>query len=423
MATFELPYAKGALTLEIPASYPVDVIAPAEIAAAPDPRAAVDAALDRPVGAQTLHHFWGARSVAIAINDKTRPVPHADLLPPLLARLEASGIAPEAITLVIATGGHAPMSPDEFSAVVPRALLSRYRVISHDCDDTEQLVFLGKTAYGTPVWLNRHFRDAELRIAVGNIEPHQFAGFSGGVKSVAIGLGGRATLTANHAMLNEPRARPLRFLDNPVRQDIEAIGRLAEIHFALNVVLTPHKTIGRALFGEPVAVMEAAIPLIRQVYGVSIAAPYDLMVISPGGYPKDLNLYQAQKALAHASLALNEGGSAILVAACTEGLGSRTLSRWMTPDISDYAAVFAKFHQEGFRLGAHKAVLIARDGRRLEHLWLVSELPTAEARRMLFVPTTLPEVLTEALDALPPGGRIGVMPLGNATIPILRSPS
>ncbi len=420
MLTFQLPYDHETLTFRVPDGYATTLIAPQEVAPAPDPVHAVDRALDTPVGGGTLADFADAHSVAIAINDKTRPVPHEHLLPPLLARLEALGLGPDAVTLIIATGAHAPMPPEEFARVVPPEILARYSVVSHDCDAEADLVYLGETSRGTPGWINRAFVEADLRIVVGNIEPHQFQGFSGGVKSAVIGLGGRATINTNHAMLTRPESALARYADNPARQDLEELGELADVHVALNAVLTPHKEIIRALFGAPVAVMEAGIPLVRKIYEVPVAQPCDLVVVAPGGAPKDINLYQAQKALAHASRVTKAGGAIILVAACPEGIGSRGYQRWMLAgDVQSYDDVFAKFEREGFCVGPHKAVLIARDAGRLQGVWLVSELAPELVRRLLLTPAVLDVALMEALAKLPDDAHVGVMPLGNATVPFL----
>jgi nickel-dependent lactate racemase len=420
MPTFHLPYDQSTLTLNVPDAYSTTLIAPQEIAPAPDPIQAVRRALDAPLGDVTWDDFADARSAVIAINDKTRPVPHKHLLPPLLARLEALGLGPDVVTLMIATGAHAPMPPEEFERVVPPEILARYPVVSHDCDAKEELVHLGETSRGTSAWINRHFAKADLRVVVGNIEPHQFQGFSGGVKSAVVGLGGRITINANHAMLTRPEAALARYGDNPARQDLEELGRLAEVHLALNAVLTPHKEIIRVLAGDPVTVMERGIPLVREIYEVPVTRPCDLVVVAPGGAPKDINLYQSQKALAHASRVTREGGAIILVAACPEGIGSRGYERWMqSGDVDNYADVFAKFEREGFRVGPHKAVLIARDASRLQGVWLVSELAADVVRQMLLNPATLGGALTEALQKLPADAQIGIMPLGNATVPFL----
>ncbi len=417
---YTLPYGKSNLTFELPPTLRAEWVAPLAAAPAAEPLHAVEAALDNPVDGVRLEDFRGARSAAIAINDKTRPVPHDVLLPPLLARLEAVGFAPAAITLLVATGAHAPMAQEEFERVVPSPILARYPVVSHDCDDAFQLTTLGQTQRGTPVWMNRRFLEADLRIVVGNVEPHQFQGFSGGVKSAAIGLGGRATINANHAMLRDPLAQPCRYDDNPMRQDVEEIGQMAGIHFALNAILTPEKALVHAIAGTPRAVMERAVPLARTLFETPIPALYDLVIVAAGGHPKDINLYQAQKALAHASLAVKEGGLVILAAACPEGIGSREYERWMLDDgPTTHAEVFTRFEREGFCVGPHKALLIARDARRLGGLWLVSGIAPEVVRRFLLTPARMEEALKEALRLLQPGARSGIMPVGNATVPRL----
>lgn len=418
MAKFSLPYGRRQLTVSLPDEWQVELLASGKAPALPDPMAAVEQALETSLGKKRLSDFADAQSVAIAINDKTRPVPHEELLPPLLERLERLGLPPEAITLLVATGSRLPMSPDEFDRVLPAAVFKRYRVVSHDAEDSDNLVYLGKTRRGTPVWINRHFVQADLRIVVGNIEPHQFMGFSGGVKSAAIGLAGKETINHNHAMMTDSRARLGHFRDNPPRQDVEEIGRLIGIHFALNTILNQAKEIVDVAAGEPGAVMQEGIPLVRKLCQVEVSAPFDLLIASPGGHPKDINLYQSQKALAHAALVTRDGGIIILVAACPEGAGSKSYEQWME-GLTSYDAVFQRFRREGFRIGPHKAFQIARDAARVRAL-LVSQMPPDLVKRLLLEPVSrLDEALALALGNLSVGARVGVMPWANATIPAL----
>ncbi|MGD8491435.1 MAG: nickel-dependent lactate racemase [Anaerolineae bacterium] len=418
MLAFALPYGRGQLTFLLPRGLCVKVLEPESVGAAANPTASVEAALDAPIGGVNWQSWRGLRSAAIAINDKTRPVPHEHLLPPLLRRLEGLGLEPEAVRLLIASGAHPPMSRNEFADIIPAEVRAGYPVQCHDANNRSNLVHLGETSRGTPVWINRHFLSADLRLVVGNIEPHQFQGFSGGVKGAAIGLAGRETIERNHSLMTHPQARLGAFEDNPARQDVEEIGQTIGVHLALNAVLTGQKQIAHVLAGEPRAVMEAGIPLSRSVCQVAVAAPFDLVIASPGGHPKDINLYQSQKALAHASLVTRDGGTVILVAACPEGPGSQVYTDWMM-GMRSYNEVLAKFGREGFRIGPHKAYQIARDAARVRTL-LVSEMAPALVRRLLLTPTASLDVALElALPDLPAQARVGIMPRASSTIPLM----
>ena len=422
MPTYHLPYGHGSLACHLPAGLSVEVVEPPQAAAATDPQAVVEAALDAPVDGVELAAFRGARSAAggltaaIAINDKTRPVPHEHLLPPLLRRLEALGLPPEAITLLIATGAHPPMPPAEFGRVIPADVLARYPVLCHDADDAANLVHMGVTSRGTPVWVNGHYLAADLRLVVGNVEPHQFQGFSGGVKGAAIGLAGHETVNHNHALMVEPHARLGCYADNPARQDVEEIGAMIGVQFALNAVLNDQKQIIHAVAGEPRAVIEAAIPLSRDVSQVAVAAPFDLVIASAGGHPKDLNLYQAQKALAHAALVTRDGGTVIVVAACPEGSGSRGYETWVE-GISSHEAVFARFEREPFRVGPHKAFLVSRDAARVR-TYLVSQMAPALVQQLMLTPAaSVGAALEQVLPYMTRNMRTGIMPRAPSVIP------
>jgi lactate racemase len=419
MAEFQIPYGRTQLSVRLDdGSFKTELLAPARVGTVPDPVRAVRDALSRPVGGVRLADFARARSVAIAINDKTRPVPHADLLPPLLESLEELGFAPASITLVVATGLHAPMPESEFPQILPADILARYRVISHDAAATQELVSPGKTRRGTLVQVNCLFAQADLRLVVGNLEPHQFMGFSGGVKTAAIGLAGRETIERNHALMLDPRSDLARYDDNPARQEVEEIGRMIGIHFALNAVINESKQIVRVLAGEPQEVMRQGIPLVLQIYQVRVAAPFDLLIASPGGHPKDINLYQAQKALGHAARVSRAGGTVILVAACPEGTGSRSYEEWVM-GMPSHQAVLERFQREGFRIGPHKAFQIARDTAP-RHVLMMTQMPPEFARKLLLVPcASLEAALATVLPKLTPTARIGVMPWANATIPTL----
>jgi nickel-dependent lactate racemase len=337
----------------------------------------------------------------------------------LLKSLSKLGIPDHKITLLIATGAHPPMTKDEFSQVVPEDILSRYQVINHDCDDKHNLVRLGVTQRGTPVWINRAYAQSALRIAVGNIEPHQFMGFSGGVKSAVIGLAGRETINANHAMMTDPQTQLGTYNTNPARQDVEEMGEMLDVQYALNTILNDKKEIVYAFAGSPPEVMTRAIPLVKEMYQVEVDHPFDFLIVSPGGHPKDINLYQAQKTLAHASQVAPEGSTVVMAAACPEGCGDPAFQEWMAK-ASSLEEIMDRFPNTEFQVGPHKAYLFARDASRVS-FYLISELKAEQVRRLHLNPLKdLPTALQPILPTLTPPSRIGIIPHGNATIPILK---
>ncbi len=412
-----VPYGHSTVSAEIPEGFGVDVIELQDPPAATSPTAEVRRALVAPLG----DFGWSRHevgSVAIAVNDKTRPVPHQHLLPPLIDRLAGLGIPDDAVTFYIAVGGHPPMSPEEHSAILPPEILSRFRVVSHDSERGDGLVFLGATSRGTPVWANRGYVEADLKIVVGTIEPHQFVGFSGGVKSAAIGLAGLATINANHTLMAHPDSQVGTYASNPARQDVEEIGRLIGVDLALNAVLDQRRQIVQALAGDPVAVMEAGHPLARQFRQVAVRQDYGLVVASPGGHPKDINVYQSQKAVASAARIIRPGGTIILTAACSEGAGSRHYEQWVSGKRSR-REVIDVYRTEGFRIGPHKAYQLARDTERAR-LLVCSDMPRELARRLLLDSVDdFQTAVSSALADLAPGERIAVLPHAASTIPYL----
>jgi nickel-dependent lactate racemase len=446
-----IPYGKTTLTADIPDEYPVHTIEAPNPAPAADPRREVEDALDNLIGEMRWTDFRGARAVAIAVNDKTRPVPHGHLLPPLMERLAALGIPDSAITFYVAVGTHPPMTPDEFPAILPPEILARYRVVSHDSEDDSLLTYLGETSRGTPVWSNRAYTESDLKIVVGNIEPHQFAGFSGGVKTAAVGLAGLKTININHVLMTHPDSLLGAYETNPARQDIEEIGAKIGVHLALNAILNHQRQIVTALAGDPRLVMLTGLEHSRRACQVAVPQKYGLVISSPGGHPKDINVYQSQKALGHAILITRPGGlsrdsqrglsrdsqrglsrdsqrglsrdsqrgTVIITAACPEGSGSQHYEAWALGKTS-LAEVREKFLAEGFRIGPHKAYQFARDGA-IADFCFYTEMNHDLARALLLNPIPdLQAAIDQALERLQPGEPVGFLPHAVSTIPYVQ---
>jgi nickel-dependent lactate racemase len=378
----------------------------------------VQSAIDHPLENIDLSAMIHSNDhVVIVVNDKTRPVPHADMLPPLLRTLEKLGIPQLQITFLIGMGTHTPMPESEFSKILPPEIIRHYRILAHNCEDDENLIYAGTTSRNTPVYVNRLFHEADIKIVVGNIEPHHFAGFSGGAKSASIGVCGRKTITTNHAFLLDEAAHTGNYETNPLRQDIEEIGELIHLDLALNVVMNSDKQILACFLGRPKAVMQAGICVSRKVCMQKIPQLADLVIASAGGFPKDINLYQAQKAMTHASLTLKTGGIILLAAACEEGVGSQPYLEFMQ-GVNSIEAVYRKFDQLGFQVGPHKAIQIAKILQN-HPILLMSSLPADTVNPLLLRPfTDLDHGIAGAFQINPNIHTVAIMPYAVSTIPV-----
>jgi nickel-dependent lactate racemase len=413
-----IPYGRSTLTAQIPDRFDLEIIDIPDTPPAPDPFEVVKNSLENLLGEVSWSDYLGVKSVAIAVNDKTRPVPHQHLLPPLLKILASLGIPDEAITFYIAVGSHHPMRPEEFPAILPDQIVQRYKIVSHDSENKDRLIFLGETKQGTPVWTNRAYVQADLKIVVGNIEPHQFVGFSGGVKSAAIGLAGLITINSNHKLMTHSDSQMGLYAENPVRQDVEEIGLLIGVDLALNSILNQDKEIVHVLAGHPVTVIETGVPLSRQISQVAVPQTYRLVIASPGGHPKDIDVYQSQKGLVSAARVTRAGGTLILTAACTEGSGSSHFEESLQ-DKKSYQEVKEQFWSQEFRIGPHKAYLFARDAADI-NLKFCSELDHNLANKLLLNPCkNLQNAIDTSLGNLSSDDKIAVLPHASATIPFV----
>jgi len=359
------------------------------------------------------------KSVAIGINDQSRPLPNHILMPVLINNLKKLGCKNENITFYIATGTHSPLKASEFPLKLDAGILSSYKAVSHDCDAVNNLVYLGKTAKGTPVHVNGSFMNSDIKILVGNIESHHFMGFSGGVKTAAIGLTGRETITANHSMLSHPNTTMGLYSSNPMRVDVEEIGKMIGIDFVLNIVINDEKEIIAAFSGDPVEVMKKGIDFVRKNIQMDLNdsdGSFDLVIASPGGYPKDINFYQAQKAITHACLFAKPEGVIILAAECRDQMGSRKFEQFLSSKES-FAEVFESFKSIPFEIGPHKAFQLAKQA--ISHtIILLSSIPEDKVKDIKLLPAkTLDYALDLARTFLPVNPRIAVLPYATHTQP------
>ena len=287
-----------------------------------------------------------------------------------------------------------------------------------DSDPTD-CVHLGVTKAGTPVDITRVVAEADRRICLGNVEYHYFAGYSGGAKAIMPGCSTRAAIQSNHSMMVRPEACAGNLEGNPLRMDIEEAGAICGIDFILNVVLGEHKEILCAAAGDVTAAHRKLCAFLDTIYLKLLDRPADIVIVSQGGAPKDLNLYQTQKALDNARHAVRQGGIIILIGSCREGMGERVFEEWMTTSPSPEAMI--ERIGRDFQLGGHKAAAIAMTLRKAR-VCLVSDLEEEFVRSIFLNPMpSAQEALDAAFRELGAGASVLAMPFGGSTLPRIRN--
>ena len=417
VAEFSLPFGRVQLNGKVPAPNLLGVFMPQEDTEAVDELALLQQTLAQPIGTLPLRDLARpGQKIAIVTSDLTRPCPSERLLPPVLEELRMAGIPDADVTIIIALGLHRPMSPQELEAAVGSEIYHRVQVINHD---PAAVVRLGVTSAGTPVEIFRPLVEADLRICLGNLEFHYFAGYSGGSKAILPGCASRATVNANHAMMVHPQAIAGRLEGNPVRADIEEGVAMLGVDFILNVVVDGHHRIVEAVAGQAKAAHRRGCELVVQRGTVPVPQRADIVLVSAGGYPKDVDMYQAQKALDSAAAAVRDGGIIIWVAECSEGLGNRTFESWLR-EAGSPGEILDRIQRE-FVLGGHKAAAIATVQQRAR-IYLISALTPETVRDCGLEPfDDLSRAITAALDKTGQDAQIIVLPHGGSILPIVEA--
>lgn len=418
-----LDYGDEGLDLELsaPAAGRTTVIRPRFSAPVPSEEEAIAAVLRAPVAGPPLaERVPPGATVAISVCDPTRAQPR---IPMLRAILEEIPTPPERVTLLVATGTHRAATPAELEAMFGSELLSACQVVNHDCRDDRELVRLPDTENGVPVLLNRRFLEADVQITTGFVEPHFFAGFSGGPKMVAPGLAGLETILVLH---DEPRiGHPNAVFGitegNPVHDDVRAISRQVGVDFGLDVLLDGDKRITAAFGGDLLREHAQACIRSHREAMCPVDQPFEVVVATNAGYPLDQNLYQAVKGMSAAERIVAMGGTILAAAECRDGI----------PDKGAYAQAL----RAGSTLAEVRHTLAASPVRRPDdwqiqvhcrileraRVGLHSSLPAETVRAAHLEPVSdLSRACREALAAAGPEGRLAVLPHGPVTIPYIR---
>ena len=410
-----LPYGRTEISLDIEPFCSPETITYDSTPGFSDPQERIRQSLQQPIGSPPLHEIAsGRKNAVILISDISRLCPSYLFLPALIGELNRGGLPDGRIRIVVALGMHRKQTESELAALVGEEVYRRVSVANHSAL-SEDCVDLGRTRQGTPIEINRTVAEADLLIATGNIEPHRLAGVSGGAKALMPGVASERSIQANHAL--SQRYRPqIGNPDNPIRRDLEDVLEKVPIHFLFNVIVNHRRELLDAVAGDPIAAHRRGVELARRRFLIPNDKRYDLTIVSPGGFPKDLQLYQAVKTLQNAAGFTKPGGAIILAAQCAEAFGNGVFQHWVET-IRDRRVIEQKL-KERFVLGAHK---ISHISELLDTytVYLYSSMPASQVELVGFRPVS---DLTETVKALTQNGSaaisVAVMPYGALTFPL-----
>ncbi len=320
-----LAYGKEGLDIEVPDQNLAKVMTMNSAKPLADPDGEIERSLQSPIASLSLGQLAAkAKTACVVICDITRPVPNKIILPHIFKVLEQNGIARGNITILVATGLHRPSKPEELEVMVGEELQKHYRVVDHHARAMDEQQYLGRTRNNTPVYIDKEYCDADLKITTGFIEPHLMAGFSGGRKMVAPGCAGEETIKVLHSpfFLENPLCREGSIEENPLHHELLEIAHMAGHDFIVNVAMNESGKMTGVFSGDPVRAHEVGVAHVRKSVRSSLSAPADIVVTTSAGYPLDLTFYQAVKGMTAALPIVKKGGMLIIAAECVEGLGS-----------------------------------------------------------------------------------------------------
>ena len=415
----ELAYGRNGLKIQVPAD--AAVLRTRDVPGVPDEPAAIREALRAPIGSAPLaERARPGMTVAIAHSDITRATPNDRILPVLLAELEAAGVRREDLTLFNALGTHRPQTEAELRGMLGDFVVENYRCLQHNAFDAANLTALGATSRGHLVRINSAFLAADLKISTGFIEPHFFAGFSGGPKGVLPALAGAESVLTNHGytMIGHPNATWGVTAGNPIWEEMREVALRIEPLFLLNVTLNGLRQITGVFAGDVVAAHTAGCQQVRDSAMLSEPAPYDIVVTTNSGYPLDQNLYQCVKGMSAAARIVRDGGAIIMAAACADGLPDHGRYAALLSEAGSPARMLGMLEEPGFSEPDQWQVQIQAQIQQRAEVYVYSDgLSDSQIRRALFTPCrNIEQTLADLRAKYGPEARVAVLPDGPQVI-------
>lgn len=415
-----LAYGQGHLPVEFP-DQRTTVIEPSHSAGLADERSAVIRALENPIGAKPLKSLIKpGDKVCISFTDITRATPNHRLIPWLLEHLR--DVPRENITLLNQLGTHRPNTKAELEKMLTPEVVQNYRVLNHEPENPAAHVQLGTTKDGTPALINRHVVEADVRIITGFIEPHFFAGFSGGIKGICPGTAALETVMSNHGAKNigDPNATFGINEGNPLWEELRDIALRVGPSFVLNVTLNEERQITNVFAGDIIQAHKAGTEFVRKSAMQKVSAPFDVVVTTNSGYPLDMNLYQGVKGMSAGARIIKPGGTLILAAECSEGVPAGSPLDKLLRSAGSPEEILGMLATPGFvrpeQWQAQIQALVQRKARVLVY----SKLPDEVVKACHLTPChDIGAEVTQSLEAAGPQARVAVLPQGPLTIPYL----
>ncbi len=416
-----LAYGLHGLTVDLPDGR-TTVIGQVYAPGLPDEVGALHGALRNPIGAAPLRRLVRSdQTVAISVCDITRPMPSAVVLPVLLAEL--AHVPSDQIAILVATGTHRADTPEELEAMLGHQVARGYRVFNHDAFDTSTLEHAGDTPDSIPIWLNRRWTGADVRITTGFVEPHFFAGFSGGPKMVAPGLAGFETIMRLHdaGMIGHPSSTWGITEGNPIHDAVRQIARQTGVDFSVDVTINRDRRITSAFAGDLFEVHKAACEVAKRAAMRPVEKPFDIVVTTNSGYPLDLNLYQAVKGMSAAAQIVKDGGAIICAAECSDGVPEHGEYRRILSQASSPEALLEQICAPGHNRHDQWQVQIQAQIQRRARVFLKSDGLTHEQVRAAHLEPTddVQSTVQELIREGGPESQVCVLPEGPQTIPYL----
>lgn len=415
-----LAYGHDGLEVDLP-NERTTVIEPTYVPGLPDTEGAILTALRNPLGTLPLRQIVNANhKVAISVCDITRPMPSKTLLPLLLGELRH--VPPENITILIATGTHRTNTREELGAMLGEDVVSNFRVVNHNGFDEDSLESIGSTESGIEVRLNRQWVESDIRITTGFVEPHFFAGFSGGPKMVAPGLAGFPTIMRLHdaGMIGHPNSRFAITEGNPIHDTIREIARMSGVDFSVDVTINRDKRITSVYAGELFAVHKAACAVAQRLAMQAVATPFDVVLTTNSGYPLDQNLYQAVKGMSAAAQVVRDGGMIICAAECSEGIPEHGQYRDILASRDSPSELLDMIQQPGYERHDQWQAQIQAQIQTKADVMLKSDCLTPQ--QVSEAHLTPVDNIEDAIADCGPQASICVLPEGPQTIPYLKPP-